>query len=42
MKRISGLLSKQLNQMLNKEINNTSFLEEELSSITSLKEIYLI
>lgn len=37
MKRISGLLSKQLNQMLNKEVDNTSFLEDELSSITSLK-----
>ena len=37
MKRISGLLSKQLNQMLNKEVNNTSFLEDELSSIISLK-----
>lgn len=37
MKRISGLLSKQLNQILNKDTNNTSFLEEELSTIKSLK-----
>lgn len=37
MKRISGLLSKQLNQILNKDIDNTTFLESELSSIKSIK-----
>ena len=36
MKRISGLLSKQLNQILNKELSNTSFLDSELASIKSL------